>query len=131
MKGVRGFPLAPFLYLNCIMYTNTLSPMKLAFEDLAHAVFLPPVVSLPPVAFAACGIFAACGGFTVTRFWFFILGPDLHCRGGGVSTRVKGGAFPCSAFILDTCGRAPQCQTGGSRFIATRLVYPVFETLAR
>ena len=61
MKGVRGFPLAPFLYLNCIMYTNTLSPMKLAFENLAHAVFLPlvafaacgilpPVVSLPPVA---------------------------------------------------------------------------------
>ena len=50
MKGVRGFPLAPFLYLNCIMYTNTLSPMKLAFENLDHAVFLPPVVSLPPVA---------------------------------------------------------------------------------
>lgn len=80
--------------------------MKLAFENLAHAVFLPPVVSLSPVAFAACGILAACGGFAVTRFWFFILGPDLHCRGGGVSTRVKGGAFPCSAFILDARGRA-------------------------
>ena len=94
MKGVRGFPLAPFLYLICIMHTNASSPMKLALKTLLMRYL------------TACGILAACGGFAVARFWFFILGPDLYCRGGGVSTRVKGGAFPCSAFILDTRGRA-------------------------